>query len=169
MTPDFLDSAIDGYAPDSLDRSTIQYLENYWINRESFEQDWAHLFVSAFRRVSGKVSVASGSVDFLQGGTVFVKEEFLAFIARAEESGATRFAVVEDIGQSNWSALKSFDFFRFSYPVGIGWDEMTKSSILAQDIFERPIRCFFVITDNGAVGKYANNDADPPYDLVFHA
>ena len=169
MDHDFMVSAIDGYPNSRADDSLAQYLEKYWIDRESLEHVWAPLFESVFRRSSGRASVADNFVvDISQGGILFTKDEFLEFVARAKEVGATRFAVVEDIGQRDWRALKRFDFFRFSYPVTVSWEEMARSSILAQDVFERPIRCFFVITDNGKLGKYANNDADPPYDLVFH-
>jgi hypothetical protein len=169
MNHDFMLSGIDGYSSSRADNSLSRYLEKYWIDREALEHDWAPLFESVFRRSSGKVSVANNFVvDILQGGILFTKDEFLEFEARAKEQGANRFAVVEDIGQRDWHALKRVDFFRFSYPVTVSWEEMARSSILAQDVFERPIRCFFVITDNGKLGKYANNDADPPYDLVFH-
>lgn len=170
MNQDFIASAIDGYTPKSLDERTARYLDNYWIDRESLERDWAPLIESAFSRSSGKMSITEGyAVDILQGGILFTRDEFLAFVASAKGAGAKSFAVVEDMGQPRWNALQAFDFFRFSYPIDIHWDEMTHSSALAQDVFERPIRCFFVITDNGKVGKYANNDVDTPYDLVFHA
>ena len=169
MNRDFMASMIDGYAENDLDEGTVQYLDNYWIDRDRFSQDWSHLIQSTFRRSSGKVSVVEGcAVDFLQGGILFAKDEFLAFLDQARATGATRFAVIEDIGLPDWGNPQEFNFFRFSYPTNVDWDEMAHSSILAQDIFERPIRCYFVVTDNGKIGKYANNDADSPYDLIFH-
>lgn len=169
MSNDFTASMINGYVSGGLEDSTVRYVDNYWIDREQLECDWAPLIESVFKRSSGKVSVAQGYVvDFRQGGILFTQDEFLAFVDRAKAAGAEKFAVIEDIGQLYWRDLQDLSFFRFSYPVDVPWNEMTCSSILAQDVFERPIRCFFVVTDNGRVGKYANNDADKPYDLIFY-
>ncbi|RMH94429.1 hypothetical protein EBB59_01695 [Lysobacter pythonis] len=111
MTADFLASKIEGYSSNSLDERTVRYLENYWTDRESFKRDWVYLLESVFKRASGKVSVAGNLVaDFMQGGILFTEDEFSSFVARTKESGATRFAVVEDIGQSDWGSLKELDF-----------------------------------------------------------
>lgn len=170
MNHDFLASEIDGYKSWLLEEQTVRYIDLYWINRETLERDWATRIESVFKRTADKVSIAEGYVvDFLQGGILFTKEEFAAFVARSKATGATKFAVVEDIGQRDWHALQEFDFFRFSYPIDIDWGEMTRTGMLARDVFERPIRCFFVITDNAKTGKYTNNDASSPYDIVFHA
>lgn len=170
MSRDFIDSRLGAYAAERLGDRTIQYLDRYWMDRGHLEDQWGPLLETVFTRSSGKVSVAGGyQVDFLQGGILFTEDEFQAFAAQARRAGARRFAVVEDVGQDRWYALEAMDFFRFAYPLDVDWNEMTRSCLVAEDVFERPIRCFFVITDNGKVGKYANNDAERPYDLVFHA
>lgn len=168
MNDDFAVSGLDGYASESLDEDTVRYLDRYWIDRQCLENEWAELIVSVFKRSEGSISIAPDNrVKHHLGGILFTKEEFHAFVERAKMIGAIRFVVIEDVGQANWDLLRETNFFRFSYPIDVGWDEMTHSSILAEDVFGRPIRCFFVITDNGKLGKYTNNDADPPYDLMF--
>ena len=59
------------------------------------------------------------------------------------------------------------NFCRYCYPLNATWDEIANSCAIADDIFMRPIRAYFVVTDNGRLGKYANNDVAKPYDLVF--
>lgn len=168
MNEDFATSGLDGYVSASLDENTVRYLDHYWLDRRCLESQWAELIVSVFKRSDGSISIAPDKkVEHHLGGILFTKEEFHAFVELAKMTGARRFVVIEDAGQAEWDVLRETNFFRFSYPMDVGWDEIAHSSILAEDVFGRPIRCFFVITDNGKLGKYANNDADPPYDLTF--
>lgn len=170
MIDDFLSSRIVGYSANNVDESTERYIRKYWIERVSLCTDWANILKTSFVRFSEAISVASHcSVESKVGGIIFTEEEFSDFVLQVEAVGADRFAVIEDIGQKDWRQLTVYDFFRFAYPPDISWGEMTRSCALADDVFGRPIRCFFVTTDNGRFGKYVNNDAETPYELVFHA
>lgn len=101
------------------------------------------------------------------GGGIFTEEEFIEFKSISINLGANRFALIEYIGQNDWAAFTSQSFFRFSYPLDVSWVEMANSCSIANNVFMRPIRVFFVITDNGCVGKYVDNDALHPYELFF--
>lgn len=171
MIQDFLRSSIPGYDTADLDGDLVKYIEKYWIDSERLIQTWAWIIESRFvRSTTGIVSVAAGcSTEVRCGGLIFEENEFLDFRSDAKRNGSQEFAVIEDVGQSQWISLRDFNFFRFFYPVDVSWSEMTRSSTVAEDIFGRPIRCFFVVTRDGKFGKYVNNDADMPYDIVFRA
>lgn len=74
-------------------------------------------------------------------------------------------AVIEDEGQPHWEGIDREDFLRYAFPVSITWTELAFSCDLADDVFQRPVQAYFVVTDNGRVGKYADADADAPYEL----
>lgn len=44
---------------------------------------------------------------------------------------------------------------------------MVSSCSIADDVFMRPIRTYFVISDSARVGKYVDSDALHPYELFF--
>jgi len=168
MNLDFLNSNIHGYSPDDLSSSDCEYIEKYWIESPDLKNSWGILLDAAFKRSPSSVSIQFGrTVDIKRGGLIFDEPEFHVFSDLAKKTGAIKFAVVEDVEQSDWDIINDNSFFRFSYPVDISWNEMVRSCPLADDVFLRPIRCFFVILDNGAIGKYVNNDAETPYELTF--
>lgn len=170
MTTDFINSRLDGYDLDDLKPSDVHYLKNFWIGIDELKTIWAPVLSDAFLQTSGVVSInAPYSVNREMGGVLFDESEFDRFKLDAEISGATRFAVIEDIGQESWQTLHDPAFFRFAYPIDITWSEMALSCALAEDVFLRPIRCFFVVLENGHAGKYVNSDAEAPCELVFTA
>lgn len=171
MIQDFLRSKIPGYDAVDLDNDLVEYIKKYWIDREQLIQAWAWIIESRFvRSTTGIVSVAAGySTEVRCGGLIFEENECLDFRSDAKRNGSQEFAVIEDVGQTEWNSVRNFGFFRFVYPIDVSWNEMTRSSGVAEDVFGRPIRCFFVVTSDGEFGKYVNNDADMPYEVVFRA
>lgn len=170
MTTDFINSKLDGYALDDLKSSDVRYLKNFWISIDELSTVWGAVLSGAFSQTSGVVSInAPYSVNRKMGGVLFDESEFDRFKLDAEVSGATRFAVIEDIGQESWQTFNDPAFFRFTYPIDITWNEMALSCALAEDVFLRPIRCFFVVLENWHGGKYVNSDAEAPYELIFTA
>lgn len=168
MSMDFFESSIEGYSAEFLTQDDITYLCKYWIDADVLSSKWSSVLTSSFSVRNLDVGIAPGkSVDVRMGGVLFVEDEFKLFKFLAVESGANEFAVIEDVGQQDWGELSQLNFFRFSFPLSVDWGEITKSCQLAEDVFSRPIRAFFVLTDNGQIGKYVNNDADPPYELFF--
>lgn len=165
---DFYESGIPGYEEEFLKYADRQYLNQFWLDVDVLVKEWGDVLDRSFV-ISGKcVSIAPvKDVDVRRGGVLFAEEEFKQFKRLALQSGAKNFVVVEDIGQQDWREITVRSFFRFSYPLVTTWDEVASSCSIAEDIFLRPIRAYFVVVDNGQLGKYANNDAEKPYDLVF--
>lgn len=168
MRNDFYRSGIPGYGKESLDYPDCHYLDRFWVDAGTLVETWADVLERSFVVRGKNISIAPmKDVDVRMGGVLFVEEEFKEFKHLALQSGATNFVVIEDVGQKNWKKLESHSFFRFAYPLSVGWGEIAHSCAIAEDIFTRPIRAYFVVTDNGRLGKYANNDADRPYELIF--
>ena len=169
MRDDFFNS-ITTYAASSMDADTANYIDKYWISRSNFDAAWADVIRSVFLvQPDGSMSVASTqNVEFGLGGLIFGEAEYMDFSRNAMTSGAKIFAVVERADDSSSVVPSHYEFLRFSFPVDIGWREMSSSSLMAIDIFGRPIRRFFVVSDNGRVGKYSDNDAEVPFEISFH-
>lgn len=165
---DFNESSMSGYEDEFLDDSDRHYLRRFWLDADVLVTEWADVLDRSFVISGNDVSIAPGKgVDVRMGGVLFTEEEFREFKRFALRSGATNFVVIEDVGQQGWKKLANRSFFRFCYPLNAMWDEIANSCAISDDIFLRPIRAYFVVTDNGRVGKYANNDVARPYDLVF--
>lgn len=168
MMGDFSESSMVGYEEEFLDPSDLHYLSRFWLDADVLAMKWADVLDRSFVIKGKNVSIAPvKDVDVRMGGVLFVEEEFKEFKHLALQSGATNFVVIEDVGQQSWTQMASRSFFRFCYPLNAAWDEIADSCAIADDIFIRPIRAYFVVTDNGRLGKYANNDVAQPYDLVF--
>ncbi len=165
---DFQSSGIERYDMSRLDQANLDYLQKYWLDADALSRNWSNLLDGIFVLQEGGVGVHSGlGAESRLGGGLFTAGEFAEFKHRATESGASCFAVVEYIGQKGWTDDSSPSFFRFAYPLSVSWDEIAASCSIAYDVFGRPIRAFAVIADNGQVGKYADNDAPRPYELIF--
>ena len=165
---DFFSSEIDGYGEEVLTPEDVRYLRKYWLDANMLSSEWSEVLSSCFLVSKLEVGIAPGiSVDVRMGGVLFIEDEFNEFSSLAVERGANRFAVIEDVGQQSWANFSRLNFFRFIFPLDVDWYEIAKSCQLAEDALLRPIRAFFVVTDKGQVGKYVNNDADPPYELFF--
>lgn len=168
MNMDFSESAIPDYRKDQLTPEDLAYLNAYWLDRDALSSKWGSTLAASFVVKGQSVGIAPGNlVDVRMGGILFIDEEFEEFRSLALEAGASEVAVIEDIGQQDWNRLTHLGFFRFSFPLSLDWRQVSAACSLAEDVFLRPIRAFFVVTGNGAVGKYANNDADPPYEFFF--
>lgn len=168
MKEDFLRSNIDNYKEELLDSSDLSYLNKFWLSEDALSRNWADALSRIFVINGRHVSISPDmNVDIRMGGVLFTRDEFEEFKRLGVRSGASEFAIIEDIGQKDWTILLDRSFFRFAYPIDVAWDDMSGSCSIAYDVFTRPIRAYYVLTSNGCVGKYSNNDAEKPYDLVF--
>lgn len=168
MIKDFLRSEILGFAYSDLSNEDFCYIDKYWLNLEDLVSFWVPILLTTFSKHGGNISIPRGfQVDIRCGGILFDEDEFQEFTRDAKLAGGKEFAVIEDIAQNGWKLLNQIDFFRFSFPVDIKWPEISASCPLADDVFLRPIRCFYVIVDNGFIGKYVDNDRETPYEIAF--
>lgn len=169
MSSDFLASKMSGFAPNDLATNDLIYINKYWLNADELAISWAPVLVGTFVSSENGVLIKPGRcIDIRCGGILFEEQEFKIFANNARELTSKNFAIIEDVGQNSWTKPNTLSFFRFSFPIDITWIEMSKSCLLAEDIFSRPIRCFYVILDNGLAGKYVNNDDEVPYEVAFN-
>ena len=167
MISDFLSSGIFGYQPEFLTREDIEYLEKFWIPIDQIEIKWKKLVDCTFDCSMDKIRIAPEStIDLTMGGCLFEEDDFLEFSARAAAVGAGSFAVIEALDAEDMQ-IEPKKFFRFSFPVDVSWQDLAHGAPIAEDVFQRPIRRFFVICDNGRAGKYVDNDADIPFHILF--
>ena len=165
---DFMESGIQYYDPELLGPSDRHYIQSYWLNYSRLAETWVDVLERVFVVRESSICISPlFEVRVNSGGLLFVEEEFKKFKRVATREGAKNFVVIEDIGQQSWSHPTNFAFFRFCYPLNITWNELAKSCTIAEDMFLRPIRKYFVITNDGRHGKYANQDAEQPYELEF--
>lgn len=150
-----------------MDANTQRYLNLHWLDRQALVSTWGPLVATRFETgENAKVKPGFGFRPEL-GGLVFDESDLIDFNFELLQCGAGSFAVIEDVGQQSWTPDMPPAFMRFHFPTGVGWNELAGSCLLAQDVFQRPIRKFFVISDNGRVGKYVDNDAWPPTEVHF--
>jgi len=167
---DFSLSNITGYEGCALGELEVKYLDKYWMSVGGLTENWAGVLARAFVLKAGGPEVSFfHQAQWRPGGVLFTEEEFAEFTRLASRTGAQRFAIVEYVGQKQWSDFISGSFFRFSYPLDVSWSEIACSCAIADDVFMRPIRSYFVITDNGLAGKYVDSDALHPYEIVYGA
>lgn len=168
MVSDFHSSQLSGYSTEFLTQADIDYLSEFWLDLDQAQKNWGTLLDQAFECAGEAVRIKPGrSIDICVSGCLFEEEDFIAFSERAVSLGARRFVVIEDKKQRCGGQIERKDFFRFSFPINISWLKLAHSAPIAEDVFQRPIRRFFVLCDNGRLGKYVNNDADHPFELVF--
>jgi hypothetical protein len=168
MISDFLSSQLSGYEVEFLTQTDINYLNDFWLDLDQIHEKWDVLLSQAFDCTMEDVRIRPGrDIDVRVSGCLFEEEDFSAFSERGIALGAKRFAVIEDRKQKCWNGLELKNCFRFSFPIDISWREIAHAAPIAEDVFQRPIRCFFVLCDNGSMGKYVNNDADHPFEVFF--
>lgn len=167
MISDFLSSNLSGYEAEFLTKEDLAYLNRFWLPFDQIQEVWGMLLSEAFDCSSEGVRIRPGrDVDIRMGGCLFDEDDFLEFSERGLALGAKCFAVIED-GPRNGDTLESRSSFRFVFPINIPWRELAHAAPISEDVFQRPIRCFFVISDNGKIGKYVDNDADRPSQMYF--
>lgn len=168
MNADFINSSLAGYEPRFITSADQNYLDKYWLSMDVLMNRWAGVLASSFILTGSKVRISpQQNVDVMVGGVVFDEDEFGEFTSMLAASGASAFAVVEDIGQQEWMREMDPKFFRFEFPIGISWRDISQSCPIAEDVFLRPIRCFFVIGENARVGKYVDSDSESPHQILF--
>lgn len=94
----------------------------------------------------------------VEGGILFEENEYRLLSQCSYSIGDQYLIVAED--DSN----RQNDRILLKIPVDTTWSELMEGGDLSFDIFDRPIRNYFVFTNSEAWGKYAGNDFDPPLD-----
>lgn len=160
---DFMASSGWSMAPDP---ASLKYIESSWI-AEPHIAPWVSAITSIFDRAGGVIGVRSGFVVRRSGSSLlFEKEGYERFTLWAQKVAAERFCVIEDDLSPSLYEIRGLHCLRYGFEVGADWEWLTNSCDAAIDLFQRPIRQFFVVTDNGMLGKYCDNDSENSFELL---
>jgi hypothetical protein len=141
------------------------YLDKYWLTKDEYESFWLRvkgtIFNPDFQSLPEKVFRKEFELIPLIGGAIFSAEDFDAFKACLKETGDEHFVIVQNTyGEENPIA------FRMKFPADISWDELVSGNYISTVLFEMFHNDYFIFGDSGVWGKYVENDADPPLDLI---
>jgi hypothetical protein len=156
------------YVEDETRKQTEAYFEKYWLAKGEYKQKWLSIQEGIYD-VSGPnfpdVRFRSGfEVITIGGGRVFTEEDFSLLKECIQEAGDSYFVVVEHVDEDN--PHHGEPPLRFRYPSSVTWDELMAGGYVSQELFETPLKEYFVFGDTGTWGKYVANDYIYPLDLI---
>lgn len=140
-----------------------EFLRKYLLSDVDYKQAWEKKLQSIF----------SSSLDFpsklfnegyqtvsLMGGIIFSKDEFFQLQRCFEKTGDKWLLIIEDNAEEGSAIVK------LKFPIKIEWHDLLGGGAISFEVFERPIRNYFVFGDTGLWGKYVGSDFDPPEDIL---
>lgn len=147
---------------------TEKYLDNYWMREEDYRNKYLFLKEIIFNKYnpfsSTEVITKQFKIMYDNAGLIFTKEYFEIFKKLFQIVGDTYFIIIEDYDVNN-PPHESGPFLRFKYPIDITWSELQQNTdidILAEgisyELFQRPVRNYFVFGDSGKWARYIGND-----------
>ena len=150
-------------------KQTEAYFKKYWLDKDEYLERWLPIQESIYQ-VSGlffpEVGFRSGfEVTIIGGGRIFAEKDFLALKCCIEETADSHFVIVEHV-DDDANPHHGEPPLRFRYPSSITWGELMSGGYVSEELFERPVKEYFVFGNTGAWGKYVANDYIYPLDLV---
>ncbi|NMC37143.1 MAG: hypothetical protein GYA41_02335 [Bacteroidales bacterium] len=161
------DKLINAYSfPDSIDL-TKNYLQKYWLTEDEYLNKWKSIqtLIFSLSEVFPKMVFNSGiELLLLKGGLLFVKNEFETLRKCLRTTNDKYFIIIEDFDELK-PPHESGPLIRLKYPVDVTWEEINIGDGLSYELYQRPIRNYFVFGDSGNWGKYVANDYKYPLDI----
>jgi hypothetical protein len=152
---------IDKYKGYSTDTEPIEkYLEKYWLDKKDLNEFWLSIKNTIFNDpldFPSKVIKDNFDVIINLDLLVLYQEKLESLVACMKVTGDKYFVVVEDYDEDNPPHTDG-PSYRLKFPVDITWDEITSGSWESYQVFDRPVRNYFVFGDSGKWGFYAGND-----------
>jgi hypothetical protein len=152
--------------PESIE-DTEGYLEKYWLQEQEYLSKWKEVQTSIFNLdVEFPKMIVNPEFRLLprQGGLLFEQEEFELLKECIKEAKDKSLFVIEDYNEL-CPPHESGPLLRFKYPVDLKWSEINIGDGISYELFQRPVRNYFVFGDSGKWGKYVANDFDIPIDI----
>lgn len=146
-----------------LKREEKQFLNQYLISEAEFDQTWKKRMFSIFRKhliFPEYIFTQEYEVITFGGGILFFEEEFSLLQRCLEKTSDKWLLVIED------SPLKHTNRLLLKFPYDIKWESLMSGGMLSFEIFERPIRNYFVFGDSQLWGKYVGSDYEKPQDVL---
>ena len=166
MTEEF-QNQVEAYSlPDSI-KETQDYLGRYWLQEPEYLSKWKNVQGSIFHldKVFPNM-VVKPRFELLvrQGGLLFEQEEFELLKDCIRLSKDNHLFIIEDYDELN-PPHESGPLLRFKYPTNLSWSEINIGEGISYELFQRPVRNYYVFGDSGKWGKYVANDFDTPVDI----
>jgi hypothetical protein len=158
---------VDAYSfPDNI-KETQEYLGRYWLQEQEYLSKWKNVQGLIFQldKVFPNMVIKS-EFELLvrQGGLLFEQEEFELLKDCIRLSKDNFLFIIEDYDELN-PPHESGPLLRFKYPTNIAWSEINIGEGISYELFQRPVRNYYVFGDSGKWGKYVANDFDTPVDI----
>ncbi len=156
------------YVEEETRTQTTSYFEKYWLPKNEYLDIWLPIQQTIYD-VSGSrfpdIRFRSGfEIITLRGGRVFTEEDFSLLKECMKDTCDSYFVVVEHVEEDNPDHGEPP--LRFRYPSSITWDELVAGGLVSQELFESPLKEYFVFGDTGTWGKYVANDYIYPLDII---
>lgn len=183
---DYHEQLITFAFPDSKEQ-TEEYFNRYWLNKAELIEIWQNIKDTIYNgnfnilpnnivdKDSDIILMQNISPDkifkegfnsiLLKGGIIFTQEDFELLQHCMTDIADEYFIILEDYDENN-PPHNSGPPLRFKYPADISWREMNISEGICYELFQRPVRNYFVFGDTGEWGKYVANDYRYPLDII---
>lgn len=152
--------------PESIE-GTLEYLEKYWLQEQEYLSTWKEVQSSIFiLDLKFPEMIINPEFRFFprQGGLLFEQEEFELLKECTKESKDKSLFIIEDYNEFS-PPHESGPLLRFKYPINLTWSEINAGEGISYELFQRPVRNYFVFGDSGKWGKYVANDFDIPAEI----
>ncbi len=162
---------LEAFANPESEVYTKKYLERYWLNKEElafWEVKKKTIFEETFRMLPDKLFKGSFQSIVMKGGLIFIEEDYNILRECMNTCEDKNFVIIEDYDETS-PPHKSGPSLRFRYPVSTLWSELKISDGICYELFERPVRNYFVFGDSGLWGKYVANDYHYPVDILGYS
>lgn len=149
---------------DSLESVENNYLTKYFLSDKEYKRNWQASQFQVFRKsinFPSEIFNEDFQTNELLGGLIFSKNEFLHLKHCSETIGDNWLLIIEESSLNDQSPI-----IRLKFPSNIHWEEIVAGGNVSFDIFERPIRNYFIFGDSLMWGKYVGSDYEQPIDVI---
>jgi hypothetical protein len=146
-------------------QSAQKFLQKYWLPEQEYLAVWKPIQDCIF-----DIRVEDSKCNFqpefelikLEGGCLFLEEDFKQLQQAMTAIGETHFVVI----QSAQDYTQGEPMFRMKFPVAISWEELMSGNYISAVLFEMNRNEYLVFGNSGKLGKYAASDQDHPQDII---
>ncbi|SMC68234.1 hypothetical protein [Pedobacter africanus] len=143
-----------------------EYLRKYWLSNDDYEKKWKAIWKNVFINQSSGLPELVFSEKFnivaVEGGRLFVEEDFLKLQDCIRTIGDDYFLIIEN----DFNGALKDPMFRMKFPSDISWKELNSGNFVSSTMLESIHKEFFVFGESGLWGKYSANDYSYPLDII---
>ena len=165
--------------PNSFDtrNQIIEYLEKYWLEKTELVNTWVKIKSTIFK--GNYTSYPDGllndnfNIMIIKGGPLFGRDDFEQLRRCMKVTGDIYFVLLEDYDEDNppdnlppSTGLINWPPLRFKFPADITFDEIMSGDFVSAEVFDCPVRDYFIFGDSGLWGIYAGDDFETPLQII---